>query len=66
MTSVEFVIWMRGFMAGQEGDCVLYAAQAKTLREQLAKVDGVPLPREKRTNLRTPMLLLPAKTEDVT
>jgi hypothetical protein len=65
MTSVEFVIWMRGFLAGARNDEGIGIQRVVVLREQMAKVDGIPLPRDKRTNLRTPPILLPENCESV-
>ena len=68
MTSVEFVIWMRGFMAAVTHTDSLGPPRLAQVREQLAKVDGIPLPKEKRTILAAPEPTfeppaLPASTE---
>lgn len=48
MTSVEFVIWLRGYLTGRPG------YESPELRKQLALVDGVPSPAEERTTLTAP------------
>jgi hypothetical protein len=64
MTSIEFVIWMRGFMACHNEGCIMQAREAGAVRSMLKQVDGVPLmPVEQQTVLSPPVpFLVPSTT----